>query len=79
VPISCSRHRGDYVYDIDVRETASPTHARGFCARVVHLVRLESGHVVSVTAELQDAYGATLDEAVSKIEAMVETWVDARE
>jgi hypothetical protein len=39
------------------------------------MVRLESGQTVSVNAELQDAYGATRDEAFSKIEMAVEEWV----
>jgi hypothetical protein len=46
-------------------------------ARVVNMVRLESGHTVAVNAELPDQPGATLDEAFSHIEAAVEAWVKA--
>jgi hypothetical protein len=72
---SYSRRRGEYVYDIEVFETAAPATAGPFYARVVNMVRREAGHDVSVNAELQDAYGATPDEAVSRIEAAVEKWV----
>ena len=37
------------------------------------MVQAES--LVSVNAELQDEHGATLDEAVAQIEAVVEKWV----
>jgi hypothetical protein len=37
------------------------------------MVRLESGQTVSVNPELQNAYGATRDEAFSEIEAAAET------
>jgi hypothetical protein len=45
-----------------------------FYARVVNLVRLESGHTVPVKAELPDQPGATLDEAFASLEAAVATW-----
>jgi hypothetical protein len=75
---SYSRKRGDYRYDIAIRETIPPANAGRFYARVVNLVRLESGHTVSVHAELQDAYGATPDEALSNIEASVEEWAKSQ-
>jgi hypothetical protein len=40
------------------------------------MVRLEGGGTVSVDADLQDAYGATPDEAYSKLEGAVEEWVN---
>jgi hypothetical protein len=69
------RRTGDFVYDIDIYEVIAPANACRCYAHVVNMVRLESGHTASVNAELQDAYGATPDEAVSKIEAAVEEWV----
>ena len=71
---SYSRRRGDYRYDVAICETTPPANAGRFYAKVVNMVRLESGHTVSVHAELQDAYGATPDEALSNIEASVEEW-----
>jgi hypothetical protein len=71
---SYSRHRGDYRYDIAICEALPPANAGRFYAQVVNLIRLESGHTISVNAELQDAYGATPDEALSRIEAAVEEW-----
>ena len=72
---SYSRRRGDYRYDIAIYETTPPANAGLFYAHVMNMVRLESGQTVSVTAELQDAYGATPDEAYSKLEAAVEEWL----
>jgi hypothetical protein len=71
---SYSRRRGDYRYDIAIFETMPPASAGRFYARVVNMVRLESGHTLSTNAELQDAYGATPDEAFSRAEAEVEEW-----
>jgi hypothetical protein len=68
------RRRGDFVYDINIYEAIPPADEGRFYAQVVNMVRLESGQTVSVNAELQDAYGATRDEAVSKIEMAVEGW-----
>jgi hypothetical protein len=39
------------------------------------MVRVESGHQVSVDANLRGQYGATPDEAFSRLEAVVEAWV----
>ena len=44
-----------------------------FCARIVNMVRAKSQ--MSVNADLQDECGATPDEAVAQIEAVVEKWV----
>ena len=68
------RRRGDFVYDINIYEATAPADAGRFYAQVVNMVRLQSGETVSVNAELQDAYGATRDEAFSKIEMAVEEW-----
>jgi uncharacterized membrane protein YqjE len=78
MPTSYSRREGDYLYDIDIREAAPPASADRFVARVVNMVRLESGHTVLVNVELQEEKGATLDEAFSQIEAVVEAWVEDR-
>ncbi len=52
-----------------------PANMVHFYARVVNMVRLESGHTTAVNAELQDQPGATLDEAFANSEAAVEAWV----
>jgi hypothetical protein len=75
---SCSRRRGEYLYDVDLYETIAPANIVHVYARVVNMVRLESGHTVPVNAELQDQHGATLDEAFTHIEAAVAAWVKAR-
>ena len=72
---SYSRRQGDYQYDIEIHEAAPPGHVNRFYAKVVNLVRLESGQQVAVNVDLHGAYGATPDEAFSRIEALVETWV----
>jgi hypothetical protein len=73
---SYSRRQGDYAYDIQVHDVARPVNAdHRFCAIVVNLVRREAGQTISVNAGPQDAYGVTPDEAVSRIETTVETWV----
>jgi hypothetical protein len=74
---SCSRRRGEYLYDVDLYESAAPAETVHVYARVVNLVRLESGHMVAVNAELPDQRGATLDEAFAHLEAAVEAWVKA--
>jgi hypothetical protein len=72
---SYSRRRGDYRYDVAIYETTPFANACRFYARVVNMERLESGNTASVNPELQDAYGATRDEAYSRLEAAVEEWV----
>jgi hypothetical protein len=79
VRTSYSRRRDDYAYDVEVHDVTRPVDAdHHFCAQAINIVRLESGQTVSVNAGLQDAYGATRDEAFSKIEAAVEAWVKAQ-
>jgi hypothetical protein len=46
-----------------------------FCARVMNLVRLDSGETVSVDALIEDEHAATPAEALSRLEAAVEDWV----
>jgi hypothetical protein len=75
---SCSRRRGEYLYDVDLYEARAPASVVQVYARVVNMVRLESGHTVAVNAELPDQRGATLDEAFSHLEAAVAAWVKAR-
>jgi hypothetical protein len=76
---SYSRRKGRYAYDIQVHEVARPVDAKGrFRAVVVNMVRREAGQTVSVNAGLPDAYGATPDEAASRTEAAVETWVNGQ-
>jgi hypothetical protein len=36
---------------------------------------MESGHAVAVVGLFQDMYGATRDEAVSKMEEAIDAWV----
>jgi hypothetical protein len=72
---SYSRRQGDYLYDIEIHEAAPPGTAGRFYARVVNMVRLESGQPVSVAVDSHGAYGAAPDEAFSRIEALVEAWV----
>jgi hypothetical protein len=69
---SYSRRRADYRYDIAIYEPAPPADGGLFYAQVVNIVQLEGGHTVSVNAALQDAYGATPDEAYSTLEAAIE-------
>jgi hypothetical protein len=71
---SRSRRIGKYLYDVDLYGAATPTNRVHFYARVVNLVRLESGRTVMVHAKLPDQPGATLDEAFANIEAAVEGW-----
>ena len=72
---SCSRRRGEYLYDVDLYEARAPSNVVHVYARVVNMVRLESGHTVAVNTELEDQQGATLDEAFSRLEGAVATWV----
>ena len=72
---SYARRRGEYRYDVAIYETTPPADAGRFYAHVVNMVRLEGGQTVSINADLQDAYGATPDEAYSTLEAAVEAWV----
>jgi hypothetical protein len=75
---SYSRHRDTYIYDVKIHRITWPPHAGRFYAQAVNIVRLESGQTVSVDAELQNEYGATPDEAFSKIERAVEAWAQRR-
>ena len=72
---SCSRRRGEYLYDVDLYEVTASANVVHVYARVVNLVRLESGHTVAVNAELPDQRGATLDEAFAHVEAAIAAWV----
>ena len=77
--ITCySRRMSDYLYDIEIDETTYVLHAQRFCARAVNIVRLESGHTVSVDTDLSCAVRATRHEAVSKVEAALAVWVKAQ-
>jgi hypothetical protein len=70
-----TRRRSEYVYDITVYEATPPATAGRFCASVVNMVRLRAGQTVAVHADLQDAYAATRDKAVTQLEAAIEKWV----
>jgi hypothetical protein len=72
---SYSRHRSNYVYDIDIHEVAAPSIAGRFFAHVVNMVRWDADRTVPVNAGLQHEHGATPDEAFSRIDAAVEQWV----
>ena len=67
-----SRRSGEYLYDVDLYKAMTPANTVLFFARVVNMVRLESGHTVALDAELPDQPGATLDEAFAHSEAAVE-------
>jgi hypothetical protein len=71
---SYSPHRHTYIYDVNLHRATQPANARRFYAQAVNIVRVESGQTVSVNAGLQHEYGATPDEAFSKIERAVEAW-----
>jgi hypothetical protein len=71
---SRSRRRGEYLYDVDLYKAVTPANTVFFFARVMNMVRLESGHTVAVDAELPDQPAATLDEAFANSEAAVEAW-----
>jgi hypothetical protein len=72
---SYSRRRGDYMYDIQIRDASTPEVSGSFCAHVMNMMRFESGRTVFVDAALRDEYAATLHEALSKVEAALEAWV----
>jgi hypothetical protein len=75
VQTSYSRRRGDYAYDVVIRSVSQSPSAGVFCARVMNLVRLDSGETVSVDALIEDEHAATPAEALSRLEAAVEDWV----
>jgi hypothetical protein len=75
VPTSYSRRKGEYRYDVEIHEAAPPGNVGRFYAKVVNLVRLEAGQQVSVNVDLHGAYGATPDEAFSRIEAVLDAWM----
>jgi hypothetical protein len=75
---SYSCRMSDYLYDIETDDTTRFVNAERFCARVANIVRLEYGHSVSVNAGLPNTYSSTRHEAVSKIEAALAVWVQAR-
>jgi hypothetical protein len=72
---SYSRRRGAYTYDVHTYQITPPASGGRYVARVVNMVRLEAGHPASVNIEFQPEYGATRDEAFSRMEAVVEVWV----
>jgi hypothetical protein len=72
---SYSRHRSNYVYDVDIHEVPVPSIAGRFFAHVVNMVRWDADETVPVDAGLQHERGATPGEAFSRIDAAVEEWV----
>ena len=70
-----SRRRGEYVYNIDIYESARAATADHFRAHVMNMVLLEAGRTVSVNPDLQDEYGPTPQRALSRIERAVDEWV----
>ena len=72
---SRSHRTGDYLYDIAI-EDADPTTS-GICfARIVNMVRLESGLTVPVNAGLSAQHGATRADACSRLDKAVTEWVE---
>ena len=77
--ITCySRRMSDYLYDIEIEETTRVVPAQRSCARAVNIVRLESGHTVSVDPDLSSVFSSTRHKAVSNIEAALAVWVKAQ-
>jgi hypothetical protein len=72
---SYTRIQGDFSYDIDVYDPPSLLQAGRFYAIAVNMVRLTTGESVSIATKLHGEYGATPDEAVSKLEAAVLAWI----
>jgi hypothetical protein len=72
---SYTRKQGDFSYDIEVYDPPNLLPAGRFYATVLNIVRRASGETISVTAEISGEYGATPDEALSKIDAAVLAWV----
>jgi hypothetical protein len=70
-----SRRRGEYVYNIDIYESARAATADHFRAHVMNMVLLEADQTVSVSPDLQDEYGPTPERALSRIERAVDEWV----
>jgi hypothetical protein len=68
------RRRGDHAYAVAIQAVTRRGSADQFRARLLNMVRLGSGQTVSVRADLQPEYGATRDEAFSRIEAAIEKW-----
>jgi hypothetical protein len=75
---SYTRKQGDFSYDIDVYDPPTSSTGGRFYAIVVNMVRRTSGEILSVTTELRGEYGATPDEAASKIDAAVAAWAKNR-
>jgi hypothetical protein len=71
---SYTRKLGEFSYDIDVYDPPRLLKTGRFYAIVVNMVRRTSGESVSVAMELPGEYGATPDEAASKIDAAVAAW-----
>jgi hypothetical protein len=68
VATSYSRRHGAYQYDIQVLEDADNSR---FVAKLVNMVRMEAGDMISVDLDLHDEYGATPAEAFAKLEAAI--------
>jgi hypothetical protein len=72
---SYSLRKGDYLYDVEIYEDPTPGNGVRFYAQVLNMGRLESGRTVAFAPDVQDESGITRDEAFSKIDAAIETWV----
>ncbi len=70
-----SRRRGEYVYNIDIYESARAATADHFRAHLMNMVLLEAGQTVLVNPDLQDEYGPTPQRALSRIDRAVYEWV----
>jgi hypothetical protein len=72
---SYTRKQGDFSYDIDVYDPPRLLSEGRFYAIVVNMVRrMPAGESLEVATELSGQYGATPDEAASKIDAAVAAW-----
>jgi hypothetical protein len=73
--MSYARRREEYRYDLVIHDAGPPAPAGHFYARVLNMVRLESGHAVVIAVNFQDTYAATRHEAVSRMEEAIDAWI----
>jgi hypothetical protein len=73
-----SRRRGDFIYDVSIDPVDRSTNRRAFSARALNVARLADGDPVPVGISIEEL-GATVGEAVAKLEATIEEWVRGRQ
>jgi hypothetical protein len=75
---SYSRRRGDFIYDVSIDPVVRSTNQSAFSARALNVARLADGEPVPVGISIEEL-GATVGEAVAKLEATIEECVQGRE